>query len=178
MIMEERKAKREQLSIALVGSFNPMIFHPSWFTKHDILGKEEAKTANDAAPTFVSPEVTQIKMDSLNLTVLRDRLTAQAQNLNYEILRDFIIRTLELLIHTPIAHIGINLEAHYQLPSEQVWHEFGHLLAPKEIWEDITKSPGMGSLTIQSEREDAYRGRLNIRVEPSHPCPSGSVHPC
>ena len=170
--MEEGNAKHEQLSIVLAGSFNPMIFQPSWFAKHNILSKEEAKTAKDAASILVSPEVTQIILPSLSLIVMRDKLTAQAQNLNYEILKDLIIGTLELLIHTPIAHVGINLEAHYQLASEQIWHKFGDLLAPKEIWEGITKNPGMGGLKIQSERGDDYQGSVNIRVAPSY-----RIHP-
>ena len=167
--MKELDPNYEQLSIVLVGSFNPMIFHPSWFASEGLISKESAK---NATTSLITSEVAQLSIDSLGLTVFRERLIGTAQGPNYDILKDFIIGTLSLLIHTPIRHVGINLDADYQLPSEQIWHEFGHLLAPKEIWKGITKNPGMGGLKIQSERGDDYQGEVNITVAPSH-----RIHP-
>ncbi len=85
-----------------------------------------------------------------------------------ESLRDLLFGTFRILRHTPVQKIGLNTHAHYRLPTEDAWHDFGHLLAPKDdLWAPILDKPGTLALTIQGERSDEYDGHIRVKVEPS-----------
>lgn len=46
------------MTIVLVGAFNPRIFHPSWFGKHNLLREEEVDVATTAREVVVTPDLT------------------------------------------------------------------------------------------------------------------------
>ena len=53
------------------------------------------------------------------------------------------------------------------MDSEEVWHEIGHRLAPKEgIWDDILSTPGTSNVTIKGQRDDEFKGVINVRIGP------------
>ena len=56
---------------------------------------------------------------------------------------------------------------HFRMHSEENWHAFGHQLAPKELWQDLLKNPGMRILTMEGQRPDEFRGYIRVQVEPS-----------
>jgi len=64
--------------------------------------------------------------------------------------------------------LGINTERHFRVPSEEVWHEIGHRLAPKDkVWDGCLKAPGMRALLVEGARDDDAHGRILVKVEPS-----------
>src|SRR5882762_5070374 len=83
------------------------------------------------------------------------------------VMRDLIVGTFNLLQHTPLHKLGINIDMHFRMDSEASWHAFGHRLAPKDLWQDTLKNPGMRSLTMEGQRPDAFRGYIRVQVEPS-----------
>ena len=64
--------------------------------------------------------------------------------------------------------MGINYDSHFPMDSEDAWHDIGHRVTPKEIWNKVLKKPGLRSLTIQGERPDDHKGRIAVRIEPSN----------
>lgn len=159
------KSEIDGLTIVFVGSFNPQIFQPAWFASQNLLKKEEAEGAKIE---FINRELVIFSTGWLRIEVIPERVvfaTAQAQA--FEWLRDLAIGTFRVLPHTPIDMLGINLDTHFRVETEEEWHAIGHRLAPKEIWKDLLKDPGMAGLTMRGRRPDEHKGALNVRVEPS-----------
>ncbi len=152
------------LNIVLLGDFNPKIFQPAWFSSEKLLTKEEAERAE---VDVIHPEVVSFRLDWLHLNVTRERVAASTSQEPFELLRDLVVGTFTLLRHTPLRQMGINTEMHFQVESEERWHQFGHLLAPKQVWDDLLKSPGMQTLVMEGLRPDVSKGFIRVFIEPS-----------
>jgi hypothetical protein len=170
----QRVPEYENLDVVLVGGFNPAIFHPQWFLRHDLIGEEEV---NAAKVKVVSSEVTEIQFAALRIACFNERLTISASNIAYfEKVRDITESILALLPHTPVRACGINPRAHYRVTKANDWHKIGHTLAPKEIWNKLYQDPGMHSLTIRSHRTDSFPGSITVTVQPSDRFEKLSLH--
>ena len=63
--------------------------------------------------------------------------------------------------------MGINRDIQFEMASKSDWHKVGNKLAPKkDLWDKLLPSPGMKTLIIDSKRDDAYNGLINITVRP------------
>jgi len=153
------------MNIVLLGDFNPKIFQPAWFAAEQLIRVPEAEGADIK---IINPEVVIFDLDWLEVQVTRDRcIFTTSQEAYYEVVRDLCIGTFRLLRHTPLRKMGINRDVHFRMKSVDEWHEFGHRLAPKELWNSILKNPGLKSMTIEGVREDGLRGYMRVKVEPS-----------
>lgn len=163
--MSQPKLELEGASIVLVGSFNPQIFQPAWFSAESLIRKEEGETAQI---DLIHPKVAAFSTDWLRLQVTDEQFSVfTTQSAFYEPLRDLVMGTFRLLCHTPIRMMGLNWDFHFRMPSEEAWHTFGHRVAPKEPWAEALKEPGMRSLTMEGKRPDSFNGYIRVRVEPS-----------
>ena len=162
----------EQVSVVLVGSLNPGIFHPEWFRRQGILLPQEAE---EAKIKIVSPEVTEIRFLDMKLDVFPDRLVLETTDVSRaEKLQDVLINVLAKLPHTPVTACGLNNAIQFDLNDEAYWHAIGHALAPKElIWDDLLEKPGMALLMIKGVRTGDFPGEVNINVAPSKKFPHG-----
>jgi hypothetical protein len=152
-------------TIVFVGSFNPAIFQPAWFSNQGLIRQQEAEEANI---DIIRREVVSYTIDKFRLEVLPERfLLGTTQPSFYEPLRDLAIGTFRILMHTPIAQMGINRDCHYKTENEESWHAIGDKLAPKPLWHNVLEQPGLRGLTMQGKRPDQYKGFINVRVEPS-----------
>lgn len=157
-------------SIVLVGSFNPGIFHPSWFEKQELLPTIETQ---DAQIEVISNDVAIFVMSWVRIEVLGDRFVARTvDESKFGPLRDLVVGTFRFLEHTPVNQVGLNREIEYQLPTEDEWHTIGHKLTPKEPWLPFVKSPGMKSVMMEAQRDDEREGVLNITIKPVVNVPS------
>ncbi|MDL5156023.1 hypothetical protein [Actinomycetospora termitidis] len=155
----------EAASIVLAGSLNPGIFHPQWFARHDLIRSAEAEEAQEV---LVTAEYSRFETEWFSIEVLPDRMSLLTQlSPYYPLLRDLALSIIQILPHTPIQAVGLNRSAHYELDNEELWHSVGHRLAPKDVWNDILKSPGTRRLTVQGERPDTHKGMILVTVEPS-----------
>lgn len=152
-------------SIVLLGDFNPKIFQPAWFACEGLVGKNEAEAAEIEV---IHAEVVVFAFQGFKLQVTRDRfIISSLQEPYFAPMRDLVLGTFELLRHTPVNRMGINVERHYRVHTEEEWHSFGHKLTPKQIWNGILEEPGMRSVVIQGKRKDSYNGWVLMRVDPS-----------
>lgn len=163
--MELDAAEFESIDIVMVGSFNPGIFHPAWLSSRGLLPEGDAE---EAQINIVTPDVSQFSTEWLTIEVLAGRLRL-ATHLPpyYPSLRDLASGVLTLLPQTPIGAIGLNYLAHVKLKNDDQWHALGHKLAPKDLWAQILKDPGMRRLVIEAQREDGRDGHVMVAVEPS-----------
>lgn len=162
-------------SIVLVGSFNPKIFSPDWFARHELLAGDEAEAAN---VEVIHEEITLFRTDWFSLRVERTRFVTETKQSPYIRLSDFVVRTFqEFLSHTPIGRLGINRQVHFDVGSFEDRDRIGNLLAPKEPWGEWVaqlaagegrEHGGMTSLTMEQRLvDDRPKGRIRARIEPS-----------
>ena len=155
----------QSLSVVFLGDFNPKIFQPAWFAAQGLIRQQEAE---EAKVDIIHPEVVSFSLEWLALQVTREQCAlTTTQEPYYVVMRDLIVGTFNLLQHTPLHKLGINIDMHFRMDSEASWHAFGHRLAPKDLWQDTLKNPGMRSLTMEGQRPDAFRGYIRVQVEPS-----------
>ena len=169
--METPPIALEGASIVFIGSFNPAIFHPSWYVAEGLWSKTELENAEVGV---IAADTCSFRTEQYTLQALNNRfMISTAQPPLYDSLRDLAIGTFRILRHTPLAKLGLNREVHFQLDSEEVWHAIEQKLAPKEHWQPILKNPGMRALMIEGMRPDGLAGAVNVRVEPSNRIENG-----
>ncbi|WP_207386545.1 hypothetical protein [Protofrankia symbiont of Coriaria ruscifolia] len=153
------------MSIVLVGAFNPRIFHPAWLVAHGLVPEGDADTAEI---NIINNNVSLFTFDWCRIEVLENRFLIGSHTAsNVDIVRDLILGMLRTIQYTPIERMGLNRQCHFRLPNEMLWHDFGHRIAPKAVWEPILKNPGMRSINIEGAREDGLPGHTRVVVEPS-----------
>jgi hypothetical protein len=162
--MATLKHKAEEASIVLVGSFNPRIFHPEWFRRHDLISDHDL---SDAVVELVHNELSKFSLGWCQIEVLHERFVSRTNDASrFDALRDLVISTFKILEHTPITTMGINRQMVYSMPSEDVWHHVGHKLAPKDIWQMSLPDPvGLVTLSVQSPRKDDLPGKINVSLK-------------
>ncbi|VEN73319.1 conserved hypothetical protein [Candidatus Desulfarcum epimagneticum] len=164
--MKNHNPEIQGLSIVFIGTFNPKIFSPLWFSSEKLIRKQEAEQAQNQ---LIHPDVVSFNLDWLALQVTRDRFSAGTTKEPYEeILRDLVLGTFKLLRHTPLTQMGINWERHFRIDSVEKWHRIGHALAPKNIWNNLLDNPGLTRLSIgEAPRRDGLKGKITVGVAPS-----------
>jgi len=157
--------KAQELTIVLVGDFNPKIFHPTWFFSQELIKKSDEEYAEIE---IIRPEISIFSLEWMKLSVTRDRATFETKTEPYyELLRDLVVSTFRLLNHTPIKMLGINVKKTFRIESTEAWHNYGHTLAPKKPWEGLLTTPGLISTTIQGVRPDAHKGYVQVITGPT-----------
>ncbi len=153
-----------EISIVLIGDFNPMIFHPMWLAHQDLI---RANEANDAVISVIHTDVSQFQLDWIAFQILRDRFTATIKADAFkDHLGDIVQGVFTILGHTPIKQLGINVTLKAQFKSTEDWHSFGHYLTPKSPWMNVLDAPGMRSVNIQGKRIDGKPGFMIYSIEP------------
>lgn len=159
----------KELSLVLVGKFNPLIFHPHWLARKSLITDTEAEAASNPEEAkkkkYINhPEVSQFSLGYCDVQVLLDNFTVSSTQEGYFTpIRDLVLNVFSILRETPIVQVGINLTHHYRFRDVESWHKYGHTLVPKEpLWKAISKNPGLKKLEIESERTDEFKGSVNI----------------
>jgi len=151
-------------SIVVLGSFNPAIFHPLWFKINQLIRPEEA----DAAKLEVThPAISIFSLEWFKLQAETERFIVETTDkANFGPISDLVLGTFSILDHTPVRALGINRVMHFKMDSREKWHAFGHMIAPKEVWQGVMERPGLRSLTMEDPRDDPM-GFTRVRIEPS-----------
>jgi hypothetical protein len=165
-----------ELLIVLVGNFNPTIFQPSWFARHGLITDGAAQSAEISV---IHPDITAFSIESLfTLQVERERLTIGRTAIPWVYGSDLIAKIFrDLLPHTPVSKLGINVLVHFDAGSQAKRDEIGEMLAPRGPWGEFgalvssgegAKHGGLQSLTlIQKNVSDRPGGWVQAKIEPS-----------
>jgi hypothetical protein len=165
MNSDQNKSEINGLTVVVIGSFNPAIFHPLWFSTLGLIRDEEATSAEFG---LLTNDISNFSTDWFTLSVTTDRFSiGTADGTKDLVLRDLLIGTFKVLEHTPIRAMGFNSDSHFPMQSEETWHAFGDYYAPKAAWRKIMTSPGLISLTLQGQRDDTVASKVQVKVEPS-----------
>ncbi|WP_380169397.1 hypothetical protein [Jannaschia sp. R86511] len=158
-------AAAQGINIVLRGRFNPAIFSPLWLQVNGLISATELENAELGV---ITAEFVEFSVGSIAIKGTSDALQVGTAAIeDSERSRDIMLGILSQLTHTPVSLMGINRDFHFSVPDAARWHEIGDILAPKEIWNSILNVPGMLSLAVRGERDDALGGSINVQVEPS-----------
>jgi hypothetical protein len=89
-----------EVSIVMVGNFNPAILHPLWFSSQKLIKRAEAEAAEIE---LVHREMALWHTEWFKLNVVPERLQLRCeQEAYFEPARDLALGVLMLLEHTPV----------------------------------------------------------------------------
>jgi hypothetical protein len=165
--MRKKQCGAENASIAVLGNFNPAIFHPDWFAKkeHNLIRPEEA---DPEKIKIINPDISIFSTEWFRLEAIRERCIFATEDASkYDALRDLVSGSFELLVHTPVKAFGFNRAMHFSFADEEEWHAFGNFYAPKQVWEKMLHNPGLRSMTINGHKEPEDPYTIQIKIEPS-----------
>lgn len=152
-------------AVVFVGRFAPAMFHPSWFLHYKLVRESEAANAD---LKISHPSIAQFQIGDFLVTAEGNRISFSSTiQSSFPSLRDLAVSTLQLLETVPIQQMGVNFSGHFSAKSQKTWHEFGHLYAPKAVWSEIMKDPGLHTMTIQGRNEATDSGYVRTKIEPS-----------
>jgi hypothetical protein len=170
----------EEASIVLVGNFNPSIFHPEWFIRHEIVPAWDYpnNSHSEDADLAILPDLAHVEFqDHRSLHVMLNKLTMRCSRASeYLTTKDIVTRTFGILRETPIAQMGMNHQSVIQLNNEESWLKFGEVMAPKKPWldaalyvselsEDKSKMLGLIEMTMQLPRPDKLIGYIRPTIK-------------
>lgn len=157
--------KRKEASIVLIGAFNPSTFHPGWFTSNGLVRPDDLK---DCRIEILHSDLAIFWFEWVHFLVDRHRFQAKVrEEAYYEQLRDLMVGTLSLLQEAKISAVGLNYEMHFEATSEQAYHAFGDMVAPKGIWKQLRDgSYGLSRMDMQCKR-DKPPGFIQTIIMPS-----------
>lgn len=160
---EKNNPDIKELSVVLIGKFNPSIIHPQWLVRKDLIRSGEAE---DAKIKVNHPEISDFDLSSCAIQVTNDRfMISSTQETYFKSMLGLIKNILELLPECPISQVGVNLHHHYKFDDKERYIEFGHRIVPKDdLWNKILKNPGLTKVTIESDRKDDRDGKIMIMV--------------
>lgn len=156
---------QDSISAVVIGDFTPSVFLPTWFSKNELIGEAEERSATIEA---VVPDLASIVMGWLRVQVTRDRLYLATDDASRAVaVRDLCIGVLTILDSTPVRMCGINRLMHFSVSTPERWHSIGHALAPKQLWNAHLSEPGLRSVSIRGQRPGSPSKQLTVKVEPS-----------
>lgn len=156
----------EFYSVVLLGSFNPMIYHPYWLKEKEIIGEEDITKEG----ILVHEDISSFKIgDWMQMNINKNRCEFKILNADkILIMRDIIIGCLNALPETPIVAFGINKGWIAQLPNSEQYYELGAKLSPLELWKDDFKNPRLKNIAIEDTNNENFAGtRRLIIIQPA-----------
>jgi len=166
----------DEVSIVLLGSFNPKIFHPAWLALHHLISVDQAESASIE---IVHPDIARFSAAYMAFEVQSNRFQLRCDTVYKDVIRDLVATAFgDLLPHTPVRQMGINRIISFSCGTEEVRNKLGNLLAPKAPWgswgADIAKTEvdndihgGLIRLIMrQQPRPDGMKGHLQADLNP------------
>jgi hypothetical protein len=165
-VMLDHPLEFQGCSVVVLGSFNPTIFQPLWFSANNLISSEEANSPSTKIE-IIHKNATIFSTEWFLLQVTADRFSIETSDpAKSQPLRDLAVGTFRVLEHTPLTVFGLNWYGHFRMASHESWHAFGHHFAPKESWHAIMKEPGLRQLIIEGKRENCT-ATISVAIEPS-----------
>lgn len=161
------------LTLIIVGNFNPLIIQPYWLAYKKLIREHEAIKASETIEV-IHEEVVRFKLDWASIEVTRERFVISTTSEQYfQIVFDLITSIIGILKETPIRAFGINHLLHYALNNEKYYYDFGNKLVPLSNWSGFMNDPKMLHLDmIENQRKDKLPGHFRVKVLPSDLVPS------
>lgn len=154
---------RQDLTIVVLGAFNPPIFQPAWLGAEGLIRQGDAENAR---VEIVHQEVAVFETEWLRCQVTRERFSMMTRReSHYEALRDLIASVFRLLRHTPTRVCGINHTEALRFDNRDEFDNLGWRLVPRENWDGVLDRPGVARLDEVGQRDDGLDGYIRVQLE-------------
>lgn len=153
-------------SVVLLGSFNPMIFHPFWLLQKKLISEDDVTKEK----IFVNENISSFHVgDWLDMTTTTKRCEFKIKKAERVVMmRDLIVGTLNSLSEMPIFAVGINRGGVYNLLDEKSYYKFGEKLAPLHMWEPSFHDPRLRNIAIEEVGSEKFKDkRRTILIKPA-----------
>lgn len=165
--MKRPESEVLNLSVVIIGNFNPAIFQPEWLKNKGLIRENEASPEN---LKVIHPELTVIETEDFSLEVRPSRFQFQTSQEPFrEPLKDLIVNIFKLLGETPVSAFGINFTRHFKFNDKKDYVNFGYFLSPIQTIFDFMEQPKLLEFTV-TDREKTkadFDPIVNIRIFPS-----------
>ena len=172
--MGKLNKSHSSMSIVLIGSFNPLIYHPEWFKSNNILPPEDVDAVlNSQEPNLVvSPGLTLFRTSNIEINVTPERFMIKARKQPFVFIKDVLQKSFEKLGSTPVKQMGINDHYHIKFDSEKELQDFADIIVPKVRWnsllgDEVKGTNRVSGLTKIQMRKTTDFGAINYTLEPS-----------
>ena len=138
----------EFYSIVLLGSFNPLLFHPYWLRERNIISERDVNMEN----AYMHPELAQFSVGKWMQVIVNPRKIEFKikEEVKVPMLRDLVIQTLEQLPEVKITAIGINRGEIDLITDPKLFYAIGAALCPLKKWTTM-KDARVQSIRVQDE---------------------------
>jgi hypothetical protein len=162
---QKRPDKATGASVVFLGSFNPVIFQPAWFMRHRLIPDDEESIEMEA----VAQPVAAWSQPPLRVVVQPEKceFTASDEVASFATLNDLAQGVFSLLSHVPLTAFGVNRFVHFQMESEDAWHDLGFSLFRPDPWAGVLDDARMRTVQVQSRRPNNEDGAMIVTVQPS-----------
>lgn len=160
----------EEITLVVLGSFNPTIYQPEWFIRKELIAEQEM-SKDSVELHVVHKDITRFENDWFLVEVNPDRFLIKAKLASrVDSLRDLACSIFAILSETPIRSFGLNYIQNYRCSTLAAWHSFGHALVPKAKWAKATGLEesyiGMKEVEVRIQRDDDIEGSYNVKIAP------------
>jgi hypothetical protein len=144
--MKIQKPVIKNLSIVLVGRFNPPIITPAWLALKGLVRESEIENAE---VKIIHSEISHFVLSFVELNISTEKMILHCENeADFELVKDLATSVFNYLKETPITAIGLNNTTHFAFSKEEEYIAFGNWLAPHKIWSDVLNDPKLLELKI------------------------------
>jgi len=155
----------DSLSLVAVGSFNPAIFQPEWFSKHELLPSTEVA---DAKIELIHPDVAEFATHWFNWRAIRMQVAVGTSDAaQFARLRDLVLGAFLLLPETPVTAFGINLDFHLRFEDQERCNAFAYRFAPPDAWDGLLSDTKLRRLHIECPVPKGPGNKIGVIIEPS-----------
>lgn len=155
-----------ELSLVLIGQFNPILIQPVWLSEKKLIRETEVNSDNI---DLIHKELTRFKLEWATFEVTRERFEVRSTKVPFfEPIKDITLSIFNLLKETPIRSLGINHIMHFPLKDKDKYQKLGERIYPLHIWKDILNDPKLMQFeVIEQKRRDGLFGHVRVKIEPS-----------
>lgn len=163
--MQLKKPIIYNLSVVLVGNFNPSIVNPSWLAYKKLIRESEAE---NASIKIIHPEVSNFSLSFVDIHITSDKFILTCDNeADFDLTKDLVISVFTFLNETPISGIGLNHITHFGLQNKKQYDSFGSWLSPHSLWEGVLRDPKLLEIRIVEQFEDNNPVKNMVVISPS-----------
>lgn len=124
--------EKHELTIVVIGSFNPAIISPYWLSSKNFIRESEAASAK---VNLIHPEITNFDLEWVDFEVSQQRFSIHSSKEPFfDAVIDLAFNIFNILRETPITSYGYNHHKYITLIDEEKYYEFGNRLCPLSNW--------------------------------------------
>lgn len=173
---------KKTVSVVLVGGFNSLMHTPDWLLHFNLINADDHKNSKvEVLSTnqiitilpWCNIQVAPASQEEYKLVI------TLTDEVSFSIFSDLVYSLIELNDTTVFSALGINFSRQIQHESTEIWHAWGHRLAPTKVWEkafsdnDEMKHCGMRGISMRidsilepTEEIKDENTILNIQITP------------